>query len=86
MATVNPWKRFIGLLPGGVRTVATVISINPTAGISEVELRTGTRVTVRGVDVPVSGKAYSTRAGHSTRSHSCKPSQGSHSVHEAGRA
>ncbi|NMZ68881.1 hypothetical protein SAMN05216370_0855 [Pseudomonas peli] len=58
MATVNPWKRFIGLLPGGVRTVATVISINPTAGISEVELRTGTRVTVRGVDVPVSGKAY----------------------------
>lgn len=58
MATVNPWKRFIGLLPGGVRTVATVISINTTAGISEVQLRTGTRVTVRGVDVPVSGKAY----------------------------
>jgi len=58
MATVNPWKRFIGLLPGGVRTVAEVISINSSAGISEVELRTGTRVTVRGVDVPVSGKAY----------------------------
>ncbi|MDP2444153.1 hypothetical protein [Pseudomonas sp.] len=58
MATVNPWKRFIGLLPGGVRTVATVMSINSSAGISEVELRTGTRVTVRGVDVPVSGKAY----------------------------
>lgn len=58
MATVNPWKRFIGLLPGGVRTVATVISINPAAGISEVELRTGARVTVRGVDVPVNGKAY----------------------------
>jgi len=58
MATINPWKRFIGLLPGGVRTVATVRSINTTAGLSEVELRTGTRVTVRGVDVPVNSKAY----------------------------
>ena len=58
MATTNPWKRFIGLLPGGVRTVATVRSINTTAGLSEVELRTGTRVTVRGVDVPVNSKAY----------------------------
>lgn len=58
MATINPWKRFIGLLPGGVRTVAIVRSINATAGLSEVELRTGTRVTVRGVDVPVNSKAY----------------------------
>lgn len=58
MATINPWKRFIGLLPGGVRTVATVRSINTPVGLSEVELRTGTRVTVRGVDVPVNGKAY----------------------------
>lgn len=58
MATINPWRRFIGLLPGGVRTVATVRSINTSAGLSEVELRTGTRVTVRGVDVPVSSKAY----------------------------
>lgn len=58
MATTNPWKKFIGLLPGGVRTVGTVKSINSTAGISEVELRTGTRVTVRGVDVPVNSKAY----------------------------
>ena len=58
MATINPWKRFIGLLPGGVRTVATVRSINTSAGLSEVELRTGTRVTVRGVDVPVNSKAY----------------------------
>lgn len=58
MATVNPWKRFIGLLPGGVRTVGTVKAINTGAGISEVELRTGTRVTVRGVDVPVNSKAY----------------------------
>ena len=58
MATINPWKRFIGLLPGGVRTVAIVRSINTAAGLSEVELRTGTRVTVRGVDVPVNSKAY----------------------------
>ncbi|MGN0924751.1 hypothetical protein [Ectopseudomonas mendocina] len=58
MATINPWKRFIGLLPGGVRTVAIVRSINTTAGLSEVELRTGTRVTVRGVDVPEDSKAY----------------------------
>lgn len=58
MATINPWRRFIGLLPGGVRTVAIVRSINTTAGLSEVELRTGTRVTVRGVDVSVNSKAY----------------------------
>ena len=58
MATVNPWKKFIGLLPGGVRTVATVKTINTTAGISEVELRNGARATVRGVDVPVNSKAY----------------------------
>lgn len=58
MATINPWKRFIGLLPGGVRTVATVRSINTSTGTSEAELRTGTRVTVRGVDVPVNSKAY----------------------------
>lgn len=58
MATVNPWKRFVGLLPGGVRTVAIVRSINTAAGISEVELRTGTRITVRGVDVPEGSRAY----------------------------
>lgn len=58
MATVNPWKRFIGLLPGGVRTVAIIRSINAAAGISTAELRTGTRVTVRGVDVQVGSKAY----------------------------
>lgn len=58
MATVNPWKRFIGLLPGGVRTVAIVRSIDATAGISTVELRTGTRIAVRGVDVPSGSKAY----------------------------
>jgi len=58
MASTNSWKRFIGLLPGGVRTVATVRSINSSGGLSEVELRTGTRVIIRGSDVPVSSKAY----------------------------
>jgi hypothetical protein len=58
MATVNPWRRFIGLLPGGVRTVATVKFINAALGISEVELRSGDRITVRGTDVPVNSKAY----------------------------
>jgi len=58
MATVNPWKRFVGLLPGGVRTVATVRAISEPNGISHVELRTGVQITVRGVDVPVGSKAY----------------------------
>ena len=58
MATVNPWKRFIGLLPGGVRTVAIVRGINTSTGMSEVELRNGARVTVRGVDIPINSKAY----------------------------
>lgn len=58
MASVNPWKNFIELLPGGVRTVATVRYINTVAGISEVELRTGVRISVHGVDVEVGRKAY----------------------------
>lgn len=58
MATVNPWKRFIGLLPGGIRTVATVLSVDTTAGISRVELRTGVPVTVRGTGVEVGKQAY----------------------------
>lgn len=28
MATVNPWRRFIGLLPGGARTVGEVIDVD----------------------------------------------------------
>ena len=50
MATVNPWKRFIGLLPGGERTVGTVSSINQASGISIVQLRNGTEIAARGVD------------------------------------
>ena len=58
MATTNPWKRFIGLLPGGVRTVAIVRHVDPAAGISQVELRNGARVTVRGTDVALGSRAY----------------------------
>lgn len=32
MATVNPWRRFIGLLPGGARTVGEVIDVDEGAG------------------------------------------------------
>ncbi|SEQ87282.1 hypothetical protein SAMN04244573_02430 [Azotobacter beijerinckii] len=41
MATVNPWKKFIGLLPGGVRTAGTVTAVNTARGTSTVELRNG---------------------------------------------
>lgn len=58
MATVNPWKRFIGLLPGGSRAVGRVISINTTAGTCTIQLRNGTRVTAQGVAVPVNQNAF----------------------------
>lgn len=58
MATVNPWKRFIGLLPGGSRTVGTVASINASSGTSTVTLRNGVQVTVRGVSVQAGQKAF----------------------------
>jgi len=58
MATVNPWKRFIGLLPGGSRTVGTVASINLQAGTSTVTLRNGSQMTAKGTGVPVGRKAF----------------------------
>lgn len=58
MATVNPWKKFIGLLPGGVRTVGEVLSINTAGGISTVELRNGVQITARGIDVAVGLLAF----------------------------
>ena len=58
MATVNPWKRFIGLLPGGERTVGTVVSINEASGISIVQLRNGTEIAARGIDVPQGSRAF----------------------------
>lgn len=58
MATVNPWKRFVGLLPGGIRAVAEVVSIDSLAGTSVVEFRNGAQSTVRGADVPIGSRAY----------------------------
>ncbi len=40
MATVNPWRRFIGLLPGGARTVGEVIDVDEGAGTCRVRRRT----------------------------------------------
>ena len=57
MATVNPWKRFIGLLPGGARTVGTVASINTSAGTTTLTLRNGVAVVVQGTSVGVGQKA-----------------------------
>lgn len=58
MTTVNPWKRFIGLLPGGSRTVGTVVSLNLQAGTSTLELRNGSQISVKGTGVPVGLKAF----------------------------
>lgn len=58
MASVNVWKNFIGLLPGGSRTVGAVISINTSAGTSVVELRNGNRVSVRGTSVSAGQNAF----------------------------
>lgn len=53
MATVNPWKKFIGLLPGGVRLVGTVES-----GTSLITLRNGSQIAARGTDVPVGARCF----------------------------
>lgn len=58
MATVNPWKKFISILPGGARTVGDVVSISTATGTSVIELRNGAQIAVRGVDVAVGAKAF----------------------------
>lgn len=58
MATVNPWKRFIGLLPGGAKTVGEVVSIDTAAGTSVVQLRTGSQVVARGTSVAAGQIAF----------------------------
>ena len=58
MATVNPWKRFINLLPGGGRAVGEVISISTATGTSIIELRNGVEISVRGVSVEVGLKCF----------------------------
>ncbi|SDH49710.1 hypothetical protein [Pseudomonas panipatensis] len=60
MATVNPWKRFIGLLPGGSRTVGLVLSVDTAAGISRIQMRNGIEVVARGTSVPEGQNAFIT--------------------------
>lgn len=56
MSTVNPWRQFKGLLPGGSRSVVTVTAVNAD-GTSAVRFRNNDTALVRGVGVPVGGKA-----------------------------
>ncbi|MDU4255782.1 hypothetical protein [Pseudomonas sp.] len=58
MATVNPWRRFIGLLPSSAKTVGEVLSIDTFAGTSRVRLRTGADVVVSGTSVAVGNNAF----------------------------
>lgn len=58
MATVNPWKRFISLLPGGSRVVGTVTYVNTTSGITTVQLRNGSDITAFGVSVTAGNKCF----------------------------
>ena len=58
MATVNPWKKFVGLLPGGMRAVGTVASVSTATGSSLVTLRNGSQITARGVDVPAGSRCF----------------------------
>lgn len=58
MATINTWKRFIDLLPGGTRLIGEVVTVNLDAGTSRVRLRGGSEIVVRGTHVPVEAMAF----------------------------
>jgi len=58
MATVNTWKRFIDLLPGGSRLIGEVVSVSPDTGTSRVRLRSGSEIVVRGTLVPAGSMAF----------------------------
>lgn len=53
---VNIWKKFIGLLPGGSRTIGTVVFVNTIKATTTVELRDGSRFMAAGTDFPVGQK------------------------------
>ncbi|WOG28763.1 hypothetical protein [Endozoicomonas sp. 8E] len=57
MATTNIWLQFKSLIPEDGRTVATVIAKNGN-GTSQVRLRDGSVITVRGESVGVGQKAF----------------------------
>lgn len=54
---VNIWKKFVGLIPGGVRVIGTVTGVNLAQGISTVRLRNGSSFAARGVSVPAGSNA-----------------------------
>ena len=54
--TVNPWRKFQGLLPGGGRTVVAITSNNGD-GTSSATLRDGTPIRVRGEGVAAPNRA-----------------------------
>ncbi|NLD15871.1 MAG: hypothetical protein GX665_12420 [Gammaproteobacteria bacterium] len=58
MATVNPWKRFIELLPGGSRAVGEVMHIDVTAGTSMIKLRNGSEIMALGTGVSVGDMCF----------------------------
>lgn len=58
MATVNPWKRFIQLLPGGSRAVGQVMAVNSSAGTSIVKLRNGSEIMATGTGVSVGDMCF----------------------------
>jgi hypothetical protein len=54
--TVNPWRRFKNLLPGGARTVVTITALNGD-GTSQATLRDTTAILVKGESVAAGQKA-----------------------------
>ncbi|MGU2448354.1 hypothetical protein ACSESA_10575 [Pseudomonas aeruginosa] len=52
MATVNPWRRFIGLLPGVAHTVGEVLDVDEGTGTCRVRLRNSVVIAARGTTVP----------------------------------
>ena len=56
MATTNIWQKFKALIPEGARVVATIIANNGN-GTSQIELRDGSVITVKG-EVSVGEKVF----------------------------
>lgn len=57
MATTNIWQQFKALIPEGVRIVATITGNNGN-GTSQVTLRDGSLITVKGESVGVGHKVF----------------------------
>ncbi|WP_263080115.1 hypothetical protein [Endozoicomonas sp. Mp262] len=57
MTTTNIWQKFKALIPEGSRTIVTITANNGN-GTSQVQLRDGSVVTVKGESVQVGQKAF----------------------------